>query len=222
MRFRLLPLLAALAGLGVTADAARAGYEFRFADAAGNFTNSFSFDATVTPTIDIRVYLVQTGGDTGLSDTGLVSSGVKLSYSGTVAAVADTGNVFGNAAFDDTPNKTVTATEAALRQATDLNPAVKAATSGADANRVLIGTFRFTGLAVGSDLALTLDPNAAPVGNNVLDDGTVLDSLIANDTAVITVTAVPEPGTLALAGLLAVGVAGGAARRVRRRTGPAA
>jgi len=215
MRSRLLPLIIALVGLGVSADAARAGYEFRFADSSGTFTNSFSFDATVTPTVDIRVYLVQTGGDTGLSATGLVSSGVKLSYGGTVANVAGPANVFANAAFDDTPNKTVTATEAALRQATDVNPPVKTLTTGPDANRVLIGTFRFTGLAVGSELTLTVDPNAAPVGNNVLDDGTVLDALIANDSAVITVTNVPEPGTMVLAGLLATGIGGAGLRRLR-------
>ncbi len=217
MRFRLPPILFAMLALGLTSEVARAGYEFRFADASGNYTNSFSFDATSTPTIDIRIYLVQTGGSTGLSSSGLVSSGVKLTYGGTVANVANTGDIFQNAAFDDTPNKSVTGTDATLRQATDLNGPVTAPLAGADANRVLLGTFRFTGLTVGSELTLTTDPNAFPVGNNVLDDGTVLDSLIANDSAVITVTAIPEPGTMLLSGILALGVAGGAVRRFRRQ-----
>jgi hypothetical protein len=51
----------------------------------------------------------------------------------------------------------------------------------------------------------------------VLANGTVIDGLISNANLAITVTAVPEPGTLVLTGLLAGGVAGAGVRRLRRR-----
>jgi hypothetical protein len=88
--------------------------------------------------------------------------------------------------------------------------------SGADANRILLGTFTFTGLSNGTGVVVTTlpDPSGA---NNVDGMGNVLDSMISNSSTTITV--VPEPGTLLLTGLLAAGGLTGAAwRRMRRQT----
>ena len=214
---RLLLLAVAILVVAASAGPARAGYEFRFADSSGNLQSSFTFDATVTPTIDIRVYLVQTGGDTGLSASGLDSSGARLTYdAGAVAKVQNATDITPNGSFD-VANRSVTSTSAKLQEFQDTSAPVVAPTTGTDANRILVGTYKFTGLSVGTSLVVTADPDPTPGFNdNVLGDGTVLDGLIANNSAAITVTAVPEPGTLALTGLFAAGLGAAGLRRLRR------
>jgi hypothetical protein len=93
-----------------------------------------------------------------------------------------------------------------------------APTSGTTAGAILLGTFTFTGVSAGSTLTLTAQPHPAPFQNNILGDGTQIDPLIANSSAVITVTAVPEPSTLVLTGLTASVIGFG---RWRRRRGVA-
>ncbi|MBY0459578.1 MAG: PEP-CTERM sorting domain-containing protein, partial [Gemmataceae bacterium] len=91
--------------------------------------------------------------------------------------------------------------------------AVTAPTSGADANRILLATFTFTGVTPGQSSTIAVDPSAG--ADNVLASGINLDPFItAGQTATINVTAIPEPGTFALAGLVLAGA--GAARRFRR------
>jgi hypothetical protein len=66
----------------------------------------------------------------------------------------------------------------------------------------------------GSALTVTALPNA---GSNFVDGaGNTLDSLIMNSSANITVTAIPEPGTVILTGLFAAGFGAHAWRRRRR------
>jgi hypothetical protein len=198
-----------------TGGVARAGYVFQFTDSSGTAQSAFTVNQGST--IDIRVYLMQTGPDTGLSASGLSQGGVQLNYNGSIAGVASGSAVTANPAFTDTPTVTVTSNSASLNVATLNGSGVMAPTTGADANRVLLGTFTFTGVSAGTTTALTADPHPNPaIADNVLANSTVLDSLIANSSVAITVNAVPEPGTLVLTGLLAAGIAGGAARRFRR------
>jgi hypothetical protein len=63
--------------------------------------------------------------------------------------------------------------------------------------------------------AVLSHPHPGATNDNVLGNGTVLDALIHNSSAVITVTAVPEPGSLVLVGF-AASAAGLAAWRRRR------
>lgn len=217
-------LTAALLAVGflTAGGSARAGYEFRFATSTGveqsNFTLNFP------SLLDVRVYLVSTGPD-NLATTGLTSYGVNITYSGSSGAkVLAVGDITSNAAFTGFTSRAVEndggATDFARARDSVLSGSVLG-TAGtvSGENRVLLATFRFTGLANGDNLVITADPNTG-TNDTVLSNGTVLDSLIANNSAVITVTNVPEPGTMILSGLLAVGVAGRAIRR--RRAAPAA
>jgi hypothetical protein len=210
MRLTRSALLAFAALLAWGGGAARADYQFQFADASGNTSSAFTVNQGST--VDIKVYLVETNGGTTLSTTGLSSGGVKLT--GYNTGVATVTNAAGNPGFDFSTTGIPTAT---VNNYQDTSPTLKAPTSGADANRILLGTFTFTGVSAGSTLAVTADPGA--LNDNVLGSGfgaTAIDGLIQNASASITVTAVPEPGTIVLTGLLATGLAGAGFRRVRR------
>jgi hypothetical protein len=210
MRIRLLFALS-LVSLLWAGSRANADYQFVFTDSTGTAGSNFSVAAGST--VDIRVYLAQTGSDTGLSATGLNAAGAKLTFDQTVANVASTSAITPSGAWDNS-FKSVGTGSASLNVTQDSGTgALKAPTTGTDANRVLIGTFTFTGVSAGNTLAVTADPHPGS-DDNVLADGTVLDSLIVNSSAVITV-AVPEPGTLLLTGLLACGFAGAAWSRRR-------
>jgi hypothetical protein len=210
-----LPALVASLLLG---SSAKAGFQFQFTDSSGNAASGFTISGPGS-TVDIRVYLLQTGGSTNLSANGLVDGGVALQFSSSAPfTVSSAANITPNSAqFAGTNNTSVTTssgTTTATLQVHNSTP-VLAPTSGANANRILLGTFTFTGLSNGSAVVVTAlpDPNSA---NNVDGAGNNLDSMITNSNAAITV--VPEPSALLLTGLLAVGgVAGTAWRRSRRR-----
>jgi hypothetical protein len=194
----------------LSADVARADYTFLFTDSSGNASTSFS--VAVGQTVDIRVYLAQTGSTTGLSSTGLDSGGVQLNTSN--SSIANVTKVTANSAFD--VSSTATGASANVTEHQTISPSVKAPTSGTDANRILLGTFTFTGVSSGSTLTVTAIPSTG-TNVNVLGDGTVLDSMIVGASAAITVTAVPEPGSMLLAGLAVAGFGAGIMyRRLRR------
>jgi hypothetical protein len=213
MNGRILALFTVLALL-LSSDTAGAAYTFQFTDSSGATQTSFNI-AGVGQTVDIRVYLLQSGSDTGLSSSGLKSGGVGLSFDQTIATVASTSAITPNAAFD-TSSKSVGTGTATANVAQVLNAPITAPTSGADANRILLGTFTFTGVSGGTTSTVTFDPHPAPTNDNVLGNGTVLDSLIVNSSVTITV-AVPEPSTFVLTGLVGTGIAAAALRRFRRR-----
>jgi hypothetical protein len=192
---------------------AAAGYAFQFADSGGNYTNNFS--TTVGQTVAVEVFLVQSGGSTGLTSTGLTAGGVSLSFNQAIANVPNTGAITPNPAFDNSTTSVGTGI-AKLNVNSDVGP-VFAPTTGPNAGAILLGTFTFTGVSGGTTSVTTGLPQAPPFQNNVLGDGTLLDGIIANSSAVITV-AVPEPGTLVLTSVLAFGgLAGAVWRRYRRR-----
>jgi hypothetical protein len=84
----------------------------------------------------------------------------------------------------------------------------------ASTNSILLGTFTFTGVTAGQS-TLSTTSLLGSGSDNTLADGTSIDNLISNSSAIIAVNAVPEPSTLLLGGLLATGIA---ARRLRRNT----
>jgi hypothetical protein len=88
-------------------------------------------------------------------------------------------------------------------------------TAPSGTNQILLGTFTFTGLSVGSDIAFTAQPTATGA-NNVDGNGNNLDSLISGASAFISVTAVPEPSSLILTGLTAAAIGLGVWRRGRK------
>jgi hypothetical protein len=207
---RLQHLVLAALGLLAWCSPSWADYTFQFADSSGTAQNAFNVG--VGQTIDIRVYILETGGGTNLQSLGLSSAGVKLNTN--TSSVANVTGVTPNSAFDSGAS---TGTGANAFVSEFSSSSVNAPGSGADANRVLVGTFTFTGVSVGQTLTVTALPGLDP--DNVLGDGTtsIDDALSGNATsAVITVAAVPEPGTLLLVGLAAAGIAGAGLRRSRR------
>jgi MYXO-CTERM domain-containing protein len=200
--------LAVAAALWAAAPAA-AGFQLRFADAAGNLTPTLG-PVAVDETIVVGVYLVEDAGGSVLSVDGLFSVGVLVDFSagGGKATVGSAADVAANPGFD-TAVAVVGPTTAELGAVAFLVDPVVA--DPATPDRVFVGTFRFTGREVG-DVVLT-------AGNPGLPDQTisgafvVLDPEIRPGTATLTVTAVPVPAPAGLP-LALVGVAGlWAARR---------
>jgi hypothetical protein len=206
-----LPLLVTLAvALFCRGGTARADYQYVFTDSSGTAASAFTVNQGST--IDIRVYLVETGGTT-LHDTGLTSAGVQVNTGS--PSIANASAVTKGSAWDSSTS--TTGANAKLNVFQDVSAPVTAPNSGADANRILIGTFTFTALSNGTTSIITADPSSS--NDTILANGTVIDGLITNSSAAITVT--PEPGTVVLTGLLATGIGGAALRRLRRRA-PAA
>src|SRR5262245_24504775 len=86
----------ALLALACSGRLAQADYVFQFTDASGAAKNSFSLNTG--DTVDIRVYLLQTGLSTGLSAQGLNSAGVQLNTAS--PSVANDTATVANSAFD--------------------------------------------------------------------------------------------------------------------------
>lgn len=219
---RFLLAVVALASLGLMAGRAEAGYEFRFATTAGTETTNFSLDYSASTTLDIRVYLVATGTEAAtLSANGLKSYGVQLNYDGASSAkvVNTTPGITNNAAFTGVDGKAIENNGGLIdfaRSRDNIATGSVASTTNGAEERVLLATFRFTGLTEGSTLAFSADPTGTT--DTRLGDNTILDSLISGQSATITVTNVPEPGSLILTGILATGIIGAGISRARRRS----
>jgi hypothetical protein len=135
----------------------------------------------------------------------LISAGVLVQFSGT-SQVLSAADIHFNPAFDAGPPLNQTSfnpgVSAGLAEAVGLvSPAVLADASG----DVLLGTFHFTAGASGVTTLRAVDFSLN--NDTITGAGAPLDSLIGDGSATITVqpSAVPEPSTLALAG---VGLAG--------------
>jgi hypothetical protein len=132
------------------------------------------------------------------------------------AQIASASNITPNPAFDQS-STSVSGNASVLNESVLANSPPKAPTTGADANRILIGTFTFTGMTLGSTTISTSDPHPS-LADTVSGTGTVLDASIFNAVGTVNVVAVPEPSALVLTGLLACGFAGAAVRRYRRHS----
>lgn len=161
--------------------------------------------------VPIQVYLQQTDSTTTLTDFGLIAADITVTFN-SPAGIAAVTSIQGNPAFDDLSyaDTILTATDATLYQATasgDVRP-----TDYPD--RILLGTFMFTGLALGST---TIGVTVADLGD-VMDGGfQSLAGQIGAGSATLTVT--PEPSSVALS-LLMIGAASVVTtyRRRRRRS----
>jgi hypothetical protein len=204
-------LSAAITALLLSGGLARADYIFQFADSTGTPISNNSITVNQGGTLAIQVFLLQdnTGSSNGLNTLGLVNAGVQLNTQ--TATTANVTSVATNPAFDPPqPGNTGIGANAFLIESAVVNPPV--VSPNTDPNRILLGTFTFTGITGGqSTVSVTSLPGSG--ADNVLSDNTVIDGLIQNSTLAITVNAVPEPGTMLLTGLGAAAIAFGSWRR---------
>jgi hypothetical protein len=123
---------------------------------------------------------------------------------GSVANVQSVSDIQENASFDDpiARFKARTNSTADLNEAVDLTSPI-VFPPGGDPNRILLGTFTFTGLTTGITAisVADLDPTIG-VDDIITGLGTALDSLITSGNASIAVN--PEPSSFAIATLFSL------------------
>lgn len=215
-------MLRYFAGLGVLffvwlvpVTSSDAGLVFEFA--VGGVAKTSINIAGVGQTVDIQVYLRQTDGETILTDEGLLTAGIRVSFANpAVAAVLTAGEIQENPLFDDEVllMKDVTATTADLTEAVDYSSPYVFPTLS-DPDRIWLGRFTFTGLALGSTTISVGDWEEGDGFDDILTGNlTILDGLITLGSATLTVT--PEPSSVALS-LLMIGAASVVTTYRRRR-----
>ena len=180
--------------------------------------------------VTVAVELVQTGPTTLLTDEGLDSLGVVLTWTGgpgTPSFVGAAGDILPNSAFDFEIERDVVGNSARLSVAVLFNSTVFPAI-GSD--RIPLGQFIFQAGAAGSLTTIVAsDPNPDPTFDDLVSGaGTVLDSLVFNrpvSERSFTITVNPangdagisEPGTLALSLTIVIGGAAMIAQRTAQR-----
>lgn len=220
-------LFAALVFMQSSADAALV---LRFGqNGVAGLTN---FTAQVGSTLNLEIYLVQTSGSTELNDFGLSLMGIDLrvdtgggSTTGEVSHVTPPSFVFNPGMSDERftevlnqDRRLIARAAAPLADALNYAPVMLPAGQ----NQLLLGTAQLRiGLnSVVGDNTYNLsvrrqDSLSFAYGNNPLGDGSegeFFNPGIANST--LTLTAVPEPSSVAVLGMMGVA---GVARAVRRR-----
>ena len=233
-RYRLWALVVLALALAGRPVSAQTTISYQFANSTGVAQTSF----TVAPgaQIPVRLYMIESTANAPLMTAhgGMGTASVGVSFgTGAIAAVqsltdiqpsAGPSAIAGRTLFDFPvpgldPNPTAP-TSARLSNGKFLgntvgSPPGVVPADFAETQRVLIGTFVFTGKSAGSVSLVASDPFPTTGGTSGNFDGFDLDPFIASGaTATLTVTAVPEPGSFALAG---VGIAGLVAYRRRRK-----
>jgi hypothetical protein len=198
--------LTTLVALAVANSPAQAGFVYAF-DPGASYTSSGG-------SINVNVYLVETDSNGTLASQGLFSAGVSLSPNNSaVAQVTSATNITPNSGFAN--NRSTVSSSAAVLQADNAGNNSIVYPNASTPNEILLGTFTFTPLATGT-FTITANNISSFASNNVTGTFQDLTPLITGgQTAAITVTAVPEPGSMILGGLFATGLLGGYIRRRR-------
>lgn len=186
-------------------------------DTGGTFANDF--DVQVGNSLDIGIYLRQTGADTILTDEGLVSWGFDLTRDST--ALGTISNPLANPVFDSESHNVTTATGFEWEYAESFG-------FGTLGDDILLGSFKFDATADGTSLFTIEDrvPGAGFANANWftpfplatdLDDQIFAPGVVDQyQFTVNSTTAVPEPNSLVMLSCIA-----GLAIVRRRRTSPA-
>jgi hypothetical protein len=164
----------------------------------GTPTSAFEIPST-GGTVPVQVYLRQTAGTTTLSNEGLISAGIRLTIgTGSIANVQSVANIQENTSFDDSMAlfKARTSSTADLNEFVGLSSPTVFPSMG-DPNRILLGTFTFTGLNGGISMISVADLDPTMGADDIISGlGTVLDSQVTSGNASIAVN--PEPSSFAL------------------------
>ena len=183
----------------------------------------YQFDATnysVAPgaTVDVEVFIVQTGNTTNdpvdLSTDGLESAAVRVFFDGNPptdrAEVLSTGNITFNPQFGDS-----------ALQESDVMPGISAGLADSidfvanpvTGTNILVGTFTFTAGLVPGEVTNLRATDFGDFDDTIAGDAnlTALDDIIVDGVATITVTAIPEPGSMIF--LAGIGLVIGLRRR---------
>lgn len=171
------------------------------------------FTVNAGGTVDVDVYLEQTGGDTILTDDGLFGYGVRLLFNtppipSDPAAVLAESDILANPAFDDAAFATV---ELISGESAGASGSVLDPFSPLVGSRILLGTFTFTGGNTVGEVTNLTATDFSGLDETISGLGTPLDSMVQDGFATITVTAVPEPSSILIL------FAGGVAAIMRRR-----
>ena len=222
LRRLLAPIAVAVASATLAAAPARASYVISF----GSTTPT---TIAVGQGFDVQVFLAENPPDGTLAANGLDGAGLVLTFNTTPAAgsPAQVTSITVNPNVDPsndivstgiTPASSGSAGTATLKFGLISSPALRPASGS---SQILLGTFHLVaGNTVGQ--VINLGTMVAPTmpgqsgGQFVDGNGTSLDGQTSGSTATVTVVsaAVPEPSSIALAGLGAIGLV--AARRRRR------
>jgi hypothetical protein len=214
----------AAAGLLLPARLAQAQIIYEFANGTtGAAQSSFTVPAGGTIPISVYIHETATGAPTLNSQGGLGTAAVRVTFNSPagVAAVQTTADIVSPVPPWDLATPTIgsgaNANTAALTVGKLVAPGVLPNTQG----RVLLGTFTLHALTSGTVNLSAVNPNSAGYNTSSFNaTGGVpninYDPLLQPGAATLTVSPVPEPGSLVLAGLAAVGLA--AARRRRAKT----
>jgi hypothetical protein len=177
----------------------------------------YAFDQsnyTVAPgvTVPVKVYLEETGG-TVLADAGLQGVGLTVSWDNSLTQVLAPADVVLNPSFNVVYDHSAYPTSKYTQLEGGIYPGVVSPTLTAGVYKILVGTFNFTaGATPGVTHLLTADYDPDPMSfdtvtgpsANPAENYAVLDSMIANGAATITVGTTPEPSTLVLSGIAAL------------------
>jgi hypothetical protein len=157
-------------------------------------------------TVDVRVYLEQTGGETILTDFGIIGASVNVLLN-EVPGPLDPAEVLND--FDISPS---TAFDDPVLTEVLHDPGVSAGLVGVvdigsppiTGNSIYLGTFTFTAGSIDGEVTMLRATDLSPFVETVAFNGIELDGLIVDGFSQITVTsaAVPEPASSAVAGAM--------------------
>lgn len=219
--FRSTPVVLALMMTLLGASEALSDFVLQFGQSGVVGANSFS--GSVGQTIVAEVYLTQTGGETRLSSssTGLVSADFTVTIDRT--SVAPVSTSFGPGFVEDgTFNTGVSPSSARISEVEAGQTGqvgVTTAVDGTNDNSVLLGTVSLQ-IAPGANgtyqLSVAQDNASAFGAFSLADPGFPQSISVTSGSGTLTISAVPEPSTLALFGLAAAAAIGRASKSRRQ------
>lgn len=167
-------------------------------------------DYLVAPgdTVDVQVFLTQTDTTSILTDEGLSSAGVRVEFDLNQpidrAEVLSLSNIISNPAFDEN-DPLFTGSELVPGHSAGLFDGISFLGTPVVGNSVLLGTFTFTSGAIGGEVTNLRATDFSAFTETVSGVvGTPLDGMIGDGLATITVSAIPEPSSVAMIGAAAV------------------